>query len=152
MTTTNLIEQTTSVSADRRVQFAAYVLTAIGVVDLIRGFMHTFNIRYAAANIAQVDLSAAMAGDFLMVMSAFGISNYVTGMLAILIAFRAKKLAPLVLAIIPAAYLLGIIGMQMARVERSAAFNGRYMMFVYLALCALTALYVYLPRWLGRDG
>lgn len=152
MEMTKLVEKSAGDSAARRVQIAAYVLIAIGVVDLIRGFMHTFNIRYAAANIAQVDLGAAMAGDFLVVMSAFGISNYVTGMLAILIAFKAKKLAPLVLAIIPTAYVLGIIGMQMAEVERSAAFNGRYMIFVYLALCALTALYVYVPDWLGRDA
>ena len=155
MTTLNQPEQDSTYptsSAERRLKLTAYVLIAIGIVDLIRGFMHTFNIHYAATHIAQVDLTAAMAGDFLLVMSTLGISNYLTGILAILIGMKAKKLAPLVLAIIPVTYLLGIISIRMNDVQVTAAFNGQYMMFIYLAICALTALYYYVPKWLGKDS
>ena len=67
MTTLNQPEQATTYptsSAEKRLKIASYVLIAVGIVDLIRGFMHTFNIQYAATNIAQVDLTSAMAGDF----------------------------------------------------------------------------------------
>lgn len=138
-------------AVERRRQIASYVLIGLGFIDLVRGFMHTINIRWAATNIAQVDLTSAMAGDFMLQMSAFGISNYVTGFLAILIGLQAKKLAPLVLALIPASYLLGIVSMNMNNIQPQSAFNGRYMMFGYLAICIITALYYYLPGWLGRD-
>jgi len=52
-------------------------ITAIflGSLDLIRGFMHTILIRYAATNIAGLDLSTPQAGDLLVLMGSFGISN-----------------------------------------------------------------------------
>jgi len=57
----------------------------------------------------------------------------------------------LIWAIIPVTYLLGVISMRMNDVQASAAFNGQYMMFIYLAIWVLTALYYYLPKWLGID-
>lgn len=133
-------------------RLASFVLIAVGCMDLVRGYMHTFNIQYAAANIAQVDMASATIGDFLVVMSAFGMSNFLTGMFAIIIALKAKDLAPLFLAIIPATYLLGMVSMRMNSIQGNAAFNGQYMMIVYLAICALTALYYYIPKWLGVDA
>ncbi len=135
-----------------RLKAASFILIAIGCVDLLRGFMHTFNIHYAAANLAQVDMTADIIGDFLLVMSAFGMSNFLTGMFAIIIGLKVKDLAPLFLAIIPITYLLGVISMRMNNIEASAAFNGQYMMFIYLAICVLTALYYYIPQWLGSSA
>jgi uncharacterized membrane protein len=155
MTTLNQPKQATTYpgsTAEKRLKIASYVLIAVGIVDLIRGFMHTFNIHYAATHIAQVDLTSAMAGDFLLVMSSFGMSNYLTGVFAILIGLKAKELAPLILAIIPVTYLLGVISLRMNDVQASAAFNGQYMMFVYLAICVLAALYYYVQKWLGKDS
>jgi len=74
-----------------------------------------------------------------------------TGIFAILVGLKAKELAPLMLALIPATYLLGIISMRMNDVQPSSAFNGQYMMMVYLAICTVTALYYYMPKWLSRD-
>jgi hypothetical protein len=130
MTTLNQPKQATTYpgsTAEKRLKIASYVLIAVGIVDLIRGFMHTFNIHYAA-------------------------SNYLTGVFAILIGLKAKELAPLILAIIPVTYLLGVISLRMNDVQASAAFNGQYMMFVYLAICVLAALYYYVPKWLGKDS
>lgn len=42
--------------------------------------------------------------------------------------------------------------MRMNGVQAGAAFNGQYMMFVYLAICVLTALYYYIPQWPGKDA
>ena len=150
MTTAQLAKTPAKSKTAKRLQIASYVLIAAGCMDLIRGFMHTFNIRYAAANIAQVDLLSPMAGDFLLQMSAFGMSNYLTGAFAILVGWKARELAPLMLSIIPVTYLLGIISMRMNDVEPSAAFNGQYMMYVYLTICVITALYYYVPNWLNR--
>ena len=86
-------------------------------MDLIRGFMHTFNILWAAENIAQVDMVSPMIGDFLLVMNAFGMSNFLTGMFAIIVGFKAKDLAPLFLAIILVTYLLGFISMRLNGIQ-----------------------------------
>ena len=59
---------------------------------------------------------------------------------------------PVILAIIPVTYLLGVISMRMNDVQASAAFNGQYMMFAYLAICVLTVLYYYVPKWLLKDA
>lgn len=134
-----------------RLQVASWVLIAAGLMDLIRGFTHTFNIQHAAANIAQVDMTSAMIGDFLMVMSAFGISNYLSGIFAILVGFKAKQLAPLFIALIPAAYALGVASIRLNGIESTSAFNGQTMIAVYMSICVLTALYYYIPHWLGID-
>ena len=152
MTTAKFVKTPTKSNTAKRLQIGSYVLFAAGSMDLIRGFMHTFNIRYAAANIAQVDLASPLAGDFLLQMSAFGVSNFLTGMFAILVALKAKELAPLMLAIIPVTYLLGIISMRMNNVQPTAAFNGQYMMYVYLTICVVTALYYYVPIWLNHGS
>jgi len=138
--------------ADTRLRIASWVLIAAGFLDLTRGFAHTFNIRHAAANIAQVDMASPMIGDFLVVMSAFGMSNYLTGLFAIVVGFKARELAPLFLGIIPVTYALGTLSMRINAIEGTAAFSGRYMMVVYLAICVLIALYYYIPSWLGLDG
>lgn len=121
-------------------------------MDLVRGFMHTFNIQHAAANIAQVDMASPMIGDFLVVMSTFGISNFLTGMFAIIVGLKAKELAPLFVGIIPVTYALGIVSMRLNAIESTAVFNGQYMIAVYMSICVLTALYYYVPKWLGLDG
>lgn len=136
-------------ATEMRLRIASYILIIAGCMDLVRGFMHTFNIQYAATHIAQVDMASPMIGDFLLVMTTFGMSNFLTGMFAIIIGLNAKKLAPIFLAIIPLTYLLGIISMRMNDIETNAAFNGQYMMYIYLSVCLLTTLYYYIPNWLN---
>ena len=103
-------------------------LLVLGCVDLVRGFMHTVMLEYAAANIAGVS-----GGDALFLLRAFGISNYLTGALFILIALKAKELAPYVLVLIPVNYAFGLL--VSPPVAQAAQFNGKYMMMVYFAVC-----------------
>ncbi len=112
------------------------ILIFLAGLDFLRGFMHTFAIHWAAENIARLDLSQA-AHDQLWLLGTFGISNFLTGSLFLLIAFKARHLSPWVLILIPATYALGAVGFKVAGLERDAAFNGFYFMVGYLTLCLL---------------
>ncbi|MPM57051.1 hypothetical protein SDC9_103869 [bioreactor metagenome] len=114
----------------------AQALLVLGLVDLLRGFMHTFNIHWAAVNIAGLNLSVA-GNDQLFLLGTFGISNFLTGFLFIYLSQRARQTAPYVLIIIPAAYAIGTLGFIVAGLHKQAAFNGLYIMLVYLASCVL---------------
>ena len=96
-------------------------------------------------------MSSPIIGDFMTVMTAFGISNFLTGAFAIIVGLKTRQLAPLFVAIIPATYVLGVISMRMNVIESTAAFNGQYMILVYMSVCVLTALYYYVPKWFGSD-
>jgi hypothetical protein len=56
-------------------KFVSIAAIVLGCLDLLRGFMHTVLLDFAAANIAGLDLSTSFAGDLLQMMGAFGISN-----------------------------------------------------------------------------
>lgn len=113
------------------------VLIGLACFDFLRGFMHTFAIHWAAENIAQLNLSLN-GDDQLWLLGTFGISNFLSGALLLLIALKAKRLAPYALLIIPATYLLGAIAFRSADLSHDAAFNGFYIMVGYLSLCIVT--------------
>lgn len=117
-------------------KLCSFVLLLLGVLDIIRGFTHTFRVRYAAEYLAKIEPTS----DSLVLMSAFGISNFLTGFLYFLIVFKAKKITPYVLTIIPISYMLGGLGMQYSNVILESEFRGQHMMKVYLATCLFTAL------------
>lgn len=124
------------------------VLFLVGIMDIIRGFLHTFNIRWASANIAKIE----PIPDSLQIMGAFGMSNFLTGFLFLLIFSKAKHLSPYVLLLIPFSYLLGIVGLRIENVTPNAEFNGQYMMMVYLGICALAAVYYFVSSGLERKA
>jgi hypothetical protein len=93
-------------------RFVSIVAIALGCLDLVRGFMHTILLEYAALNIAGFDLSISLAGDLLQIMGAFGISNYVTGAALILVGWKARPLALVMLGIFPVAYAIGAMGIK----------------------------------------
>ena len=128
---------------ERAVNLAAVTLAVLGVVDLMRGYAHTFNLRQSAAHIAQIDTHP----DALVLMGAFGNSNFLTAALFLLIAWQARHLAGWVLGLIPAAYLIGTIGMRMNDVVMASAFNGRYMLMVYFTVCLVVFTYFVLSRF-----
>ena len=84
-----------------------------------------------------------------MLLGAFGISNWLTGMVYILIALRARALSDAVLLIILLAYALGWLGLKYAGISPDADFNGRYIMFVYFGVCAVGLVWSYLD---GKRG
>ena len=104
----------------------------------MRGFVHTILLEYAALNIAGFDLSTSLAGDLLQLMGAFGISNYVTGVMLILLGWKARPLALTMLGVIPVAYAIGVAGIKVSSADYApsqAAWGGAKPMMVYLAVC-----------------
>ena len=73
-----------------------------------------------------------------MLLSAFGISNLLTGSVYILISMKAKELARPVLMLILGSYFIGWLGIQYAGVTPTADFLGRYFMTSYFLLCLFT--------------
>ncbi len=124
---------------------SAIVLGAAAIMDFLRGIAHTFRVRFAAANGAEIE----PLPDSLFLLGAFGISNFLTSFLFVLILWKARHLVPYVLAIIPVSYFLGAVGMRLQDVQPEAAFNGRYIMMVYLSVCTLTVTYYLLSSALA---
>lgn len=125
---------------DARDTLPSTVLFFFGLVDLVRGTLHTFFVHWAAQTFAKLDLSTA-GQDQLMLLSAFGASNLLTGMIYILVSRKAKALSKYVLLLIPCAYAVGIVGMRISDVTPQAAFLGRYFMFVYFGVCLATFVF-----------
>jgi len=125
-------------SKDGALKLAVIVLVILGAMDLIRGFMHTFNIWWASENFAHMSQTA----DTMSLMNTFGISNYLTGVIYLLIARKAKELTPYILMIIPGTYGLGIISSHVTGVAamQTSAWNGKYMLFVYWAICLVAGI------------
>ena len=119
-------------------KFVSVVAIALGCLDLVRGFMHTILLEHAALNIAGLDLSTPAAVDLLRLLGTFGISNYITGMMLILLGWKARSLALATLAAIPVAYGIGIIGIRAnvaSYVSSQANWGGAPMMMVYMVVC-----------------
>ena len=117
-------------------KFAWLIMIGLGSVDLIRGFIHTVLLDYAAINIFVIDLSGGVSNQMFL-LGVFGISNYLTGIMMILIGLKARELVPIMLPIIPAIYFLGNI--LISRVtDPSAQLGGSPYMLVYFAVCIAT--------------
>ncbi len=127
------------------------VLFFLGILDLIRGFMHTFLLRWSAVHVAGFDPVTTPPDQFFL-LGVFGISNFLTGFLFFLISRRAREISPYVLIIIPLTYLLGIAGIKIAGVHMQAAFGGQYFMFVYLALCVITFIVFLIQRFAAKNN
>jgi hypothetical protein len=139
-------------------KFVSVVAIALGGLDLVRGFVHTILLDYAATHIAGLDLSTSQAGDLLQLLGTFGISNYLTGAMLILIGWKARPLALAMLGILPAAYALGAVCITRnaaAYAPSQAAWGGAGPMLVYLAISALTfvaGLWIALSRRVRAGG
>ena len=116
------------------------VLALAGGMDIIRGFMHTFQVREAAINHAKID----PIPDSLFLMGAFGISNFLTAFIYFLVIWKARTLAPFILLTIPICYFIGGIGRKFQNVVPESEFTGQYMMSFYLCICALTAIFYFI--------
>ena len=124
-------------------KFVSIVAITLGILDLVRGFMHTLLLEYAAGNIAGLDLSSSVAVDLLQLMGGFGISNYITGVMLILLGWKARPLELTMLGVIPAAYLIGTAGIKFnttAYAATEGAWGGLPMMMVYMIVCIVTFL------------
>ena len=124
-------------------KFAWIIMAMLGCLDLVRGVIHTVFLEYAAENIMGLDLAVAR-DDQLLLLGTFGISNYLTGMMLILIAMKARNLVQYVFLIIPVSYIWGAFLIN--RVASSTArLGGLPMMQVYIAVCI--AAFVAIQIW-----
>lgn len=121
-------------------KFVSIAVIVLGCLDLVRGFMHTILLDFAATNIAGLDLSTSLAGDLLQMMGTFGISNYLTGIMLILLGWKARLLAVVMLGVIPVVYGIGMVAIKINSAPYAptqAAWGGTTFMMVYLAVCVI---------------
>ena len=124
-------------------KFISIMAVFLGVIDLLRGFMHTVVLPYSATHIACLDLSGPTATDLLRLLGLFGISNYITGATLILTGLYARPIALVLLGLIPAFYGLGLLTIHVAMnpyPPSTAQWGGRPFMIVNLSLYVLTFL------------
>lgn len=125
---------------EKALKISVVTLAIIACLDLLRGFMHTFNIWWASENVAHMTQTA----DTMQLMNSFGITNILTGFIFILIIIKAKELSPYVLIIITFSYVLGIISLNTtgvaAMMTTATEWNGKYFMFVYLTVIMLIGI------------
>ena len=117
-------------------KFAWIITISLGCIDLFRGFIHTFMLEFAANNIFVINLSGGVDNQMLL-LGTFGISNYLTGIMLILIGMKARELIPIILPAIPVTYLLGTLLMS-GVVTPTAELGGGPFMLVYFAVCIAT--------------
>ncbi len=131
-------------------KFAWIILTCLGCLDLIRGFIHTFNLEYAAEFTMGLDLAVAR-DDQLLLLGIFGISNYITGCMLILIGLKARNIVPYVFLTIPVSYILG--GHLINRVATSTArLGGLPMMNIYILVCIGTFVAILIWNQLNKKN
>ncbi len=121
------------------------VLFILALYDLIRGIMHTFLLSYSASHIAQFDLQIVPM-DQVFMLGVFGMSNFLTGFIYLLIVWKVREISPYVLIIIPCSYLVGLIGIRLNGIHAEAHFYGRYGMIVYFAICVLTYVLFHIQK------
>ena len=124
-------------------KFISIMAVFLGVIDLLRGFMHTVVLPYSATLIASLDLSGPTAPDLLRLLGLFGISNYITGATLILTGLYARPIALVLLGLIPAFYGLGLLTIHAAMnpyPPSTAQWGGRPFMMINLSLYVLTFL------------
>ena len=124
-------------------KFISIMAVFLGVIDLLRGFMHTVVLPYSATHIASLDLSGPTAPDLLRLLGLFGISNYISGATLILTGLYARPIALVLLGLIPAFYGLGLLSIHAAMnpyPPSTAQWGGRPFMMVNLSLYVLTFL------------
>ncbi len=138
-------------SKEKAMKIAIITLSIIAGIDLFRGFMHTFNIWWASENIAHMSQTA----DTMFLMNAFGISNWLTGLIYILVVIKAKNTVPYILLLIPSTYILGIISNHMTGVsamQSTTEWNGQYIMYVYLFTIALVGINYFISSYRANKG
>ena len=132
-----------SVNGSECPKFAWIVLMFFGLFNLVRGFMHTILVEYAAANIAGLDLSFAREAQLLLLMN-YGFSNFLMGIVLILIALKARNLVPSMILLVSIFSAIG--GVTVELTNPTADFTGRFLAIVYFTAGIVSLIGIYLHR------
>ena len=117
-------------------------MICMGCVDLFRGFMHTVLLEYAAINIFVIDLSGGVENQIFL-LGLFGITNYFTGIMFILIGLTARHLVPIVLPILPLTYFAGSALIRSVA-SPTAQLGGLSFLTIYFLTCILAFIAIVL--------
>ena len=135
----------------RNYALPARVLFGLGLYDLLRGFMHTYALHWSAVTIAGFNVDTTPVDQFFM-LGTFGISNFLTGFIYLLISKRAPQLSPYILGLIPGSYLLGLIGIWSNGIYGTSQYAGQYLLYIYLGICIATlAIFLVKEKSLRRE-
>ena len=123
--------------------FVSVITVLLGCYDLLRGTMHTLHTEYSSFNMKSLSVAAPAAGDLLHLLSIFGVSNYIIGVMLILLALKARGLALVMLAVIPFFYTLAMLATKTnlpELTESQTVFTGTTSLYIYLFVCTVTFL------------
>jgi hypothetical protein len=105
-------------------------------------------LEFAANNIFVIDLSGGVNNQIFL-LGIFGISNYLTGIMFILIGFKARELVPIILPVIPSVYILGTT--LISRIANpTAQLGGGPYMLVYFTVCIVTFIAILIGKIKNR--
>ena len=119
-------------------KFAWILMIGLGCIDLIRGFIHTVLLEFAALDIFVIDLSGGVDNQMFL-LGLFGITNYLTGIMFILIGLKARHLVPIMLPVIPIIYFGGAALISRTTAPTAQLGGGPYML-IYFALCIAASI------------
>ena len=133
-------------------RFVSVVAVTLGVFDIIRAIAHTVVVGPVATQVAGLDLTGPTGLDQIILMSAFGASNVITGASLILVGLTSRLNAMILLAVIPAAYLVASIGVRVwgADLVGQGIFPGKTNMAIYNVICLVTLSLAMGLHWRGR--
>lgn len=129
-------------------KFAWIIMISLGCFDLIRGFIHTVMLEFAAVSIFVIDLAGGVNNQMFL-LGIFGISNYLTGIMFILIGLKARQLVPIMFPVIPAIYFLGTVLISRVATPTAQLGGGPYML-VYFAVCIATFIAILVVKIKNR--
>ena len=119
-------------------------MIGLGCVDLIRGFIHTFMLEFAALNVFEIDLSGGVDNQMFL-LGIFGITNFLTGIMFILIGLKARHLVPIMLPVIPIIYFSGTILISRTANPTAQLGGGPYML-IYFAFCIAASIAIWVIK------
>lgn len=130
-------------------RFVSFVAVGLGCFDIVRGLVHTVFVGNMGAEIAGLDLTGPTGRDQLMLMAAFGSSNFITGAALILLGLTSRRGALILLSVIPLGLLAAGVGMHRWGTELvgQGEFPGVKIMRVYVIVCVFTVAAALLTRW-----
>ncbi len=133
-------------------RFVSFVAIALGCFDIVRGVVHTVLAGNTGVVIAGLDMAGPTGRDQLILMAAFGYSNFVTGAALILLGLMNRVGALVLLAVIPLALIVAgaSIGHWGADLVGQGSFPGTRNMRIYVVVCTVTVVAALALRWRAR--
>ena len=121
--------------------FVSIVTLLLGCYDLLRAITYTLHLELSALHLSKINLSTTDSASLLHLLGVFGASNYIISLMLILTAFMARRLALVMLAIIPFSYGMGLMTIKLNATEyqlSQASLHSAIPMIIYLAICLIT--------------